>query len=110
MNILKQKKTCFASPSFLKTTPFKHKTLWAAECRCKVPRALGPLARVYSIAPVTQYDEGLACHLNLDDMFEDDLVELLDTYDAKHKEQEDLLHKQVRVFCCCSFCSSFFHL
>jgi hypothetical protein len=48
--------------------------------------------------------------LNLDDMFEDDLVELLDTYDAKHKEQEDLLHKQVRVLCCCSFCSSFFHL
>ena len=34
--------------------------------------------------------------LNLDDTFEDDLVELLDTFDAKHREQEDLLHEQVR--------------
>lgn len=35
--------------------------------------------------------------LNLDDTFEDDLVELLDTFDAKHREQEDLLHEQVRL-------------
>ena len=39
--------------------------------------------------------------ITLDDTFEDELVELLDQYDAKHQEQEDLLASQVRAeyFC-----------
>ena len=44
---------------------------------------------------------------NLDDTFEDDLVELLDTFDEKHKSQEDLLKEQVGASIV-SFLLSFF--